>query len=160
MKKLLFLLFTLVGISSYGQDFQKEINEQVWTPFITAFNARDTKAFMNVHSKDIIRAPRDSKKLLNFDEYTKENQEGENRKNKHTLELRFLERIANQSQAFEVGIYKYTSWNEKGETRSGYGKFHVALRKENGVWKILVDSDSSEGNTIGEKEFLAAKPLQ
>jgi hypothetical protein len=36
----------------------------------------------------------------------------------------------------------------------------VALRKEKGVWKILVDTDSSENNTVGEKDFLAAKPME
>jgi len=160
MKKLFVLLFILMAGLSYGQNLQKEINEQVWIPFIASFNARDTKAFMAVHSKDVIRAPRDSKELLNFAEYTKQTERGEQQKTKHTLELRFIDRIANKDQAFEVGIYKYTAWDEKGEPSSGYGKFHVALRKENGVWKILVDSDSSEGHTIGEKEFLAASPMQ
>jgi hypothetical protein len=68
--------------------------------------------------------------------------------------------MANENQAYEVGIYKTTSIDEKGQSHSGYGKFHVVHRKENGVWKILVDSDSSEGGTIGEKEFLAAKQMQ
>jgi hypothetical protein len=36
----------------------------------------------------------------------------------------------------------------------------VALRKENGTWKILVDSDTNEGGTITDEMFLKAKPLE
>jgi hypothetical protein len=36
----------------------------------------------------------------------------------------------------------------------------VALRKENGVWKILVDSDTNEGGTITEEMFQKAKPIE
>jgi ketosteroid isomerase-like protein len=157
--KIVLLLALLISSVSYGQNYQKEITDQVWISFIDSFNARDTKGFMAVHSKDVVRASRDANELLNFNEYMKRNQQGENQKNKRTLELRFTERIANENQAYEVGIYKTTSWGDKGESRSGYGKFHVVLRKEAGIWKILVDSDSSEGGSIGEKEFLAAKPL-
>jgi ketosteroid isomerase-like protein len=102
--------------------------------------------------------------VWNFEQYKKQNEEGDKRstqqKTKRTIELRFLERMANESQAFEVGIYKTTVINAQGESRSFYGKFHVVLRKENGTWKILVDSDSSEGGTIGEKDFAAAQPLE
>lgn len=160
------LLFIILGISvtGYSQDAQKQINDQVWKPFITAFNNYDTKGFMAVHSRDLVRAPRDSKTVLNFEQYNKQYEEGDKRsaeqKTKRTIELRFLERIANDKQAFEVGIYKTSVINAQGESRSFYGKFHVVLRKENGTWKILVDSDSSEEGTISEKDFEAARPLE
>ena len=159
MKQILLLAFVVSSTFSRGQDLQKAINDQVWIPFTNSFNERNTEAFMAVHSKDLIRAPRDSKVVQNFEEYKKENQLGESRTSKRSIELRFTERIASETQAYEVGIYKTTSTNSKGESRSFYGKFHVVLRKESGTWKILVDSDSSEGGTIGEKDFLAARPM-
>jgi hypothetical protein len=36
----------------------------------------------------------------------------------------------------------------------------VVLRKEENTWKILVDTDSNEGGTIGEAQFLAAAPME
>lgn len=154
----------IVSVIGYSQDTQNQINEQVWKPFITTFNNQDTKGFMAVHSADLTRVPRESKTVLNFEQYKKQNEEGDKRstqqKIKRTIELRFLERITNETQAFEVGIYKTTYINAQGESKSFYGKFHVVLRKENGIWKILVDSDSSEGGTISEKNFTAAKPLE
>jgi len=116
---------------------------------------------MAVHSKDLVRSSRDDKGVYNYDQYKKQNELGDQRsKSKRSIELHFLERLASENQAYEVGVYKTTMVNNNGESRSFYGKFHVVMRKENGIWKILVDSDSSENGTIGEDDFLEAKPLQ
>jgi ketosteroid isomerase-like protein len=143
---------------------QKEINDQVWKPFIKTFNEYDAKGFLDLHSKDVTRSSRDSKEVLNWDQYFQQQDQGDKRSvangSKRTLELRFLERIGNDDRAIDVGIYKTTSIRKDGNSRSFYGKFLVVLRKENNVWKILVDTDSSEGGTITEKEFLEAKAME
>jgi len=67
--------------------------------------------------------------------------------------------IASNAKAFEVGYYKTTSTNtQTGEKRTGYGKFHVLLRKENAVWKILVDADTHE--KTDQTIFLTGKPME
>ncbi|MEO7990635.1 MAG: nuclear transport factor 2 family protein [Chryseolinea sp.] len=161
---IVFSILLLLSAESFSQDYTKEINDQVWKPFIQTFNTFDAAGFLAVHSKDVIRSSRNSKEILNWEEYLKQQKAGDQqsieRGSKRTLELRFTERIANANQAIEVGVYKTTSRNSKGESRSFYGRFHVALRKENGVWKILVDTDSSEGNTISEKDFLSAQSIE
>ena len=85
---------------------------------------------------------------------------GKPQETKETLGLRFTERIANDNQAMEVGIYKVTITEKSGNIRTFYGRFHVALRKENGIWKILVDTDSSEGNSIDEQDYMQASPME
>lgn len=162
MKTKLLVLLICGSLNTFGQSVQQEINEQVWKPFIKAFNNRDTESFMAVHSKDAVRAPRDSKIVWNWDEYSK-NQKRWNeqpKQNKHALELRFTERISGEDLAMDVGVYKTTSFKPDGTSRSFYGRFHVVLRKESGTWKILVDTDSSEGGTIVEKDFLNATPME
>jgi ketosteroid isomerase-like protein len=143
---------------------QTEITEQVWKPFIKTFNEYDSKGFLDLHSKDVVRSSRDSKQVLNWTEYFQQQESGDKRSlaggSKRTLELRFLERIGNSEQAIDVGIYKTTSIRKDGNSRSFYGKFIVVLRKESGSWKILVDTDSSEGGTITEKEFLEASAME
>jgi ketosteroid isomerase-like protein len=150
--------------SANAQDIQKQINDQVWKPFIAGFTNGDTEVFMNVHSKDLVRSPRDSKKIQTWNEYNEDTQKGNERRKtsgrKSEIELRFTERIASAGQAIDVGIYKTTSIAADGQRRSFYGRFHVVLRVESGVWKILVDMDSSEGGTISEEDFLAAKPME
>jgi ketosteroid isomerase-like protein len=162
--KLSFTFFLFATQIAFGQEAQREINEQVWRPFIKNFNDRSTDGFMAVHSKDVVRSPRDAKLVWNWDEYYKNQKEGDERgktsSSKRQLELRFTERINNSSSAVDVGVYKTSVTRPDGTLRSSYGRFHVVLRKENGIWKILVDTDSSEGGTITEKEFLAASPME
>lgn len=164
MKCAFVTLFSLASITSFSQDAQKEINEQVWSHFIKNFNEGNTSGFMAVHSKDAVRSPRDQKAIWNWEEYSQQQALGdaedkkENRK--RTLELRFTERFSNEDLAFNVGIYKTSYQFADGKRQDYFGRFHVVLRKEKGVWKILIDTDSTEDSTIGEKDFLAASPLE
>ena len=164
MKSFVVGVFTLLGVTAQAQDLQKEINDRVWKPFISSFNSFNTEGFMAVHSRDVVRSPRDAKILQTWDEYFKQQQAGDKRQKEsggsRSIELRFTERIANAKQAIDVGIYKTTSTNKDGKSASFYGRFHVVMRKEGSVWKILVDTDSSEGKTIGEKEYMAAQPME
>ena len=78
---------------------------------------------------------------------------------KKNIELRFIQRIAASGKAFEVGYYKTTGTDTAtGKTRTGYGKFHVLLRRENNIWKILMDEDANENTT--EAVFQTGKPLE
>ncbi len=167
-KKLFSILFVLVSLTAIAQNSTKEINDQVWKPFAKALTALDIKGFMQLHSKDVMRVERDHGQIMNYDQYEKDltmswpawKQSMEVEKTKNTFELRFTQRIANGEQAFEIGYFKNETINASGEKRTSYGQFHVALRKENGVWKILVDSDCNNNRTITEEMFLAAKAIE
>jgi ketosteroid isomerase-like protein len=157
-----FLLLCAITVNAQPGNIQKEINEQVWKPFIKSFAEMDTEKFMSVHSKDVIRALQDNNKLMNYDEYaaaTRGWDEGAKSGNrKRDIELRFTHRIASADKALEIGYYKSTSYNANGSSRSFYGKFHVTMRKENGQWKITLDTDTSKDVT--EAQFNAAAPLE
>lgn len=163
MKTRILCLCLFFSSLAQAQTPQAEINKHVWESFITSFNNHQADAFMAVHSKDVVRSARDGKTVWNWDEYKKSQTEGDqldlNAKRKRTLTLRFTERIASNDLAVEVGVYKTSYLLADGKTMDYYGRFHVVLRKENGTWKILVDTDSSENGTISEKDFLAAKPI-
>lgn len=163
MKRFAVVLF-LFSYHASAQDYQKEINDQVWKPFMESFNQYNTERFLALHSKKVVRSPRDAKEIWNWEQYYKNQKQGDERSkqngHKRTLELRFTERLANANQAIEIGYYKTSSFNNKGESRAFVGKFIVVLQKEEGIWKIMVDTDSSEGNTVTEKDFLEAKPLE
>lgn len=168
MKNLLTIWLVGLCANAFAQTPQQEINEQVWKPFTKAIMNQDVATFASLHSNDLVRAERNSGKVLNLAEYQKNMETGwpgwkeslAKNKIKYTFELRFTERISNGNLAYEVGYFKNESVSETGEKRIGYGQFHVTLRKENGTWKILVDSDSNLGGTITEEMFQAAKPLE
>lgn len=162
-----FILLFLTALALYTNSFsqtdslQQQINEQVWKPFIQSFNNRDDEGFKAVHSKDVIRVIQDDSKIIGYNEYFKPVADSIKAKWtlwKHNIELRFIQRIAANGKAFEVGYYKTTNTNTStGETSVHYGKFHVLLRKENGTWKILMDADAHE--ETNEHIFLSGKPL-
>src|SRR6187431_610703 len=100
MKKYLVpIILILLSADCLSQDYSKEINEQVWKPFVETFNNFKSDQFLALHSKDVIRSSRDSKQLLNWDDYLKQqrywDQQSKEKGSKRTLELRFTERIAN-----------------------------------------------------------------
>lgn len=159
-----YLLAIVLCKAAFSQtdSLQQQINQQVWKPFIQSFSNMDTKRFMDVHSVEMTRVIQDGNGIYGYEQYYRENELGNERtkqaKRKRTIELRFIQRIAANDKAFEVGYYKTTNIQPDGTSRSGYGKFHVLLRKENGTWKILMDADASE--KTNEAIFLSAKPLQ
>ena len=154
----------LLAVSAIAQpdSLQRQINEQVWKPFIQSFNNQDDEGFAAVHSKDVIRVVQDANQIQGFDQYFRKVPDRERAKWakwSRNIEMRFIQRIAGNGKAFEVGYYKTTNTNtQTGEKRSGYGKFHVLLRKEKGMWKILMDADS--GENTDEPIFLSGKPIE
>ena len=166
MRHLFFIIVLMslaqVAVFSQPDSLQRQINEQVWKPFIEAFNTGDDESFSNVHSKEIIRVIQDDNQIIGFEQYFKKIPDSAKAKWsswKKNIELRFIQRIAGHDKAFEVGYYKTTSTNTRtGEKRTGIGKFYVLLRKENGVWKILMDADTGEG--ANEEVFKKASPIE
>lgn len=158
---LFFVAVLLMQAWGYAQgNIQKEIDEQVWKPFVAAFNSFNQEEFAAVHSKDIIRVIQDDKIIWGYNQYfpePKKDGQTQTPNHKRTLELRFIQRIADNDKAFEVGYYKTSYQMQDGSQRSGYGKFHVVLRKEEGKWKILVDADTNQG--ASKEEFEKASPI-
>jgi ketosteroid isomerase-like protein len=163
MKQFIILSFLFFAFTSSAQEniLQKEINQEVWIPFIEAYNNRDQDAFQSVHSPEIIRVLRDQDRIFGAKEYFSELPDSIQEKRavwQRDLELRFIERIAQRDKAFEVGYYKtIITHTENGEQRTFYGKFHVLLRKENGQWKILMDADTNQN--VDEEIFLSGSSL-
>lgn len=140
---------------------QKEINSQVWKPFIESFSKNDQEGFKAVHSREVIRVIQDDDLIWGYEQYFPEKKAGSDTDKppaKRSLELRFIQRIATTDKAFEVGYYKSSYTASDGTARNSYGKFHVVLRKENGFWKILVDADTGNGVTAGD--FDKAVPME
>ena len=166
MRIILFSIYCIFSSTQFlfGQadSLQQQINEQVWKPFIKGFSTNDNELFSSVHSKEVMRVMQDDERIIGYEEYflpVPDSIKAKWGNWKRQIELRFIQRIAADGKAFETGYYKTTSTKEDtGETRVGYGKFHVLLRKENGTWKILMDADAN--NSTDEKVFSSAKPME
>ena len=137
-----------------------ELDRDIWAPFVAAFAAGRADDFIALHSRSLVRAMGDAKRVEPLERWLKGTQgmfkSFADRGTKAAISFRFLERLANPEAASERGIFEFTMTDAQGAARTTYGKFHVISRKEEGRWKILVDYDSSEGGTIGRESFLAA----
>jgi len=166
MKKyLLLLVFTLTFFMVDAQSetsLLKQIDDQVWKPFMNSFGKRNDTTFQSIHSREVARISVDDNSIIDFDEYFKKLPDSTLTRYevlKSSIEIRHLKRIVSPEQAFETGYYKTTSQNtQTREKRTGYGKFTVLLRKENGIWKIFMDSDANEGTD--EAVFQTGKIIQ
>jgi hypothetical protein len=158
--RILFIIFALfIHLYSSAQNSNKEINEQVWKPFIRSFDQNDIHLFKSIHLPELIRVQ--TNEMLNYETYMKGYTsmfEQMKQKNSHyAIDLRFTRRVADSTRAFEEGYYK-TTVMQNGTERTGYGKFSVVLLKKEGRWKILLDSDTNAG--ANEAVFMEAKPIE
>lgn len=154
------LLFSINGFTQ-NQSELENINKQIWMPFTNAFETKDLDLFKSIHSKDLIRVNADGKKIMEFEDYMYGYQMRWQQSDRNqTISFRFFERINNDKTGSERGIYKLTLNPNTKEEASYYGQFHVILIQENDIWKILMDYDSSEGQTIGENEFLSSYDMK
>ncbi|MFM9950221.1 MAG: DUF4440 domain-containing protein, partial [Saprospiraceae bacterium] len=162
MKNYVFLLLVTSWGALQAQTAKEQINAQVWKPFIRHFSEGNTDAFMALHSKEVIRFGLEGKPAgMDWETYRAGQLRGDERdrqeKRKRTIDLRFEYRASVDSFAYETGYYR-TSYEQEGEPRQDYfGKFNVILKKEQGQWKILLDSDHGG---VSEADFWKAQPLE
>lgn len=153
----LFFIFYIIGVSfchSQNEETLKTIDNQVWSPFTQAFETFDYNLFDGLHATDLVRISGDGKHIQGKETYIAGYKERwKNKSRNQTISFRFIERLNNGKSASERGIYKLTLNPNTEQAQSYYGKFHVILKQIDGVWKILVDYDSSEGNTINENTY-------
>lgn len=163
-KLVLFTLFLVVFThqgNSQSLNNLKEINE-IWEKFYQAFDSLDYKPMAEIHSKTLVRIS-GGKRIMDYETYinsykTRFKKAKENNTS-NEISLRFFERVSNDFSASERGIYKLTITDDQGNKRTYYGQFHVVFKKEDGKWRILVDYDSNEENTIGEKDYVKAHAI-
>ena len=159
IKKVIFSLVVIIVFTnisnSQSTENLKAINT-VWAKFYKAFETLDYTLMAEIHTKDLVRVS-GGKRILGYDSYIK-GYESSFKNSKETdqtsnIYLRFFERINNDSTASERGVYKLVRNKGTEKEQAYYGQFHVIFKKINGEWKITMDYDSSEGETIGEDDY-------
>ncbi|WP_347922117.1 nuclear transport factor 2 family protein [Pontimicrobium sp. SW4] len=153
-----FIILICIGftlqIQAQNNKCLNEINNQVWSNFTKAFETFDHELFGSLHSEELVRVGGNSKLLRNKTDYINGYaNRWTNSKSPQTISFRFLERICNDNKASERGIYKLTVNYGLPNEQSYYGKFHVIMIKEANQWKLLVDYDSNESNTITKQSY-------
>ncbi|WP_282043159.1 nuclear transport factor 2 family protein [Winogradskyella flava] len=142
-------------VISQNTDQLKAIN-MVWAKFYKAFETLDYTLMGEIHSKDLVRVS-GGNRILDYDTYINNYKTGFERDKKagqtSDISLRFFERLCDGNTSSERGIYKLVRNKDTDNEQSYYGQFHVIMKKLDGEWKITMDYDSSESDTIGEDDY-------
>ena len=166
MNKYLLLIWCIVVTSfSNAQSATSNVLDEiniVWADFYRAFDSLDYNYMAKIHANDLVRISGGTR-ISDYENYIssyKTNFEAvKSRGETRHIELRFFERINNTKVASERGVYQLSITDTGGNQRYFYGQFHVIFKKRDGQWKIIMDYDSSEGDTIGKNEFFNAKAI-
>ena len=146
MKIIIQFLFIAIAFTCMAQNAEDEIDQEIWMPFTKAWEANDGEAFNSIHSDNVWRI--NPGRLSIGDEYKSRNAERMKMQKKNSIiEFSFETRTSNRDNAYEVGYYRITN-NATQPPSYFVGRFHVALKKINGAWKITQDWDTDEINGI------------
>lgn len=147
MKKERFLcVIFLVPMILHAQNTQIDIDRDVWIPFTKAWESNDAQLYNSVHTDDVWRI--NPGRLLIGKEYKERNTERmQGQQKQQIIEFTFETRTSNKDHAYEVGYYRITD-NSNPEPKYYVGRFHVALVKEGGKWKIKQDWDTDTINGL------------
>jgi hypothetical protein len=154
-------LSILHGQTSVDSTILREIDAQVWYPFIRTFGAFDADGFNALHSNNVLRAgPWGMRHGAEyFESNVRDNARNMEAGITRAIALTFEYRVHTADTGYEVGYYRVRSTRD-GITRSFYGQFHVVLKKIDGAWKIAQDWDANIilGVAITEDHFLQHSP--
>lgn len=159
---ILLLVFTNAWAqrSQTSEEVKKEIDQQVWKPFIKAYATQDGTLFNSLHDDNVLRASPGG--ILLGKEYKDRNKKSFARGKKMGVsmifEFKFINRQAKGNVAYEVGLY-YGKLKTKNGIRKWFGEFHVVLKKINGRWLIMQDRDTNliSGKRIDEAYYQKTK---
>jgi len=163
----LYVLFiSLFSINAQAENekfWQQQIDEQVWTPFVKAYEAFDGPAFNALYADKVLRvtpAGIDTDGHFKVDNMTRfADRKASNISTE--LDFWFEHRQTIADTSYEVGYFRIHSTNND-ETSVFYGQFHIVIEKIAGQWLITQDWDSDfvRGAKVSAADFETQQPIK
>ncbi len=149
---LFILALILIHPQVYSQENSAEeaINKEVWQAFKTSYEARDSEAFIALHTDDALRVTDNG--IMTADRYfaSIENWQKPGNGTNIMIDFAFESRQHTEYVGYETGYYRVLVTRGESQRDTYYGQFHVVLRKVDGTWKIAQDFDTG---TVGGKKI-------
>lgn len=148
----LLAVLSLAGFARANEHTIREINQQVWVPFIQSYAEADGDLHASLYSKDIVRVNRGN--VTSGDTYIERMRnyvDGLRGRGGRAIAFRFSERSSNEDAAYETGVFRLM----RDDGTAAYGQFEVIIRKEDGRWKLTFDHDQPTDQVAWE----AAQPM-
>lgn len=166
MKKHIGLILLLSMTFAHAQNIelvQKEIDQNLWKPFKSAFENLDAEKLNSLYAEKVLRVTPNGIDTKNYFKKANIKRLTDHGKNKTNLQLDFWfdSRHTNETTSYEVGFYRMILSNADGVTTI-YGQFHIVLKKSAGSWKIIQDWDtgSINGKDLSKQDFEKQSPIQ
>ena len=174
MKQLITPLLVLCFVFTHAQQRQsvqvtnevlQSIKEDVWIPFMEAYDQSDSKKLKSIHTDDIVRVTLDENRIQTGAAYLERFggfvESVKQRGGKIGIAFAILSTAMDETGqvAYQTGYYRFSSQGKDDNelVARGYGKFSVGLRKEDNQWKIWLDTD--EGVNLSHEDFDAQEIL-
>ncbi|MFD7657427.1 YybH family protein [Actinosynnema sp. NPDC059797] len=141
-----------------SQALLRELNQDVWEPFRSAYRDLDAAGFLALHGPDLIRVTAATGEIRDHAGYTADITSFFERVAANgdaiAIEFRFTERNASDGASSERGLFRITM-RRSGVPKEVHGHFHVFCRKTD-RWRIAVDYEPDEDDTATAGAFAAA----
>jgi hypothetical protein len=167
MIKIICSLLIMLPFSMYGQSpkslLLKDINRDVWLPFLEGVNTDKDELYIAVHANTFYWVKGGSQtRIMNFKEYEDDSRMVMGKRRKQgiltKIDVRFVERVINAEFAAETCVFKYTSEEKNKQPQIAYNMAKIFSHKENGVWKMVIQSVHNEAVT--EETYQQADVLE
>ncbi len=158
----LFVIFLFVSAPSRAQSNSEEerqieaaVNGDLWQPFKRAFETRDWQLFNSLHTDDVVRV--NSWGIRVGEEYKTRIKESYSSSSgvQQVIDFRFELRKYSGDIGYEIGYYRIMNKTSDETVKNHYARFHVALRRVEGQWKISQDWDADQlnGTPVVKEDF-------
>ncbi|MEL6559261.1 MAG: nuclear transport factor 2 family protein [Bacteroidota bacterium] len=147
-----FYVLTFVSFMTNGQvtnefnaAIEKEVNQQLWQNFKTAFETRNATLFNSLHTDDVMRITPNG---IRVGKQYKDRVSGNYARTdapERKIDFWIEHRIYTGDNGYEVGYFRIISTID-GKSNEYFGRFSVTLRKVNGKWLIAQDWDTDQIN--------------
>ena len=140
----------------------REIDDSIWKPFVRGVETFDHALYSSVRTRDSIFV--DGKRLFDYDEYVEDAVRVmtplEKSGARLEMEVRFDDRVVDDSAASERGVLRTVMTDAKGKEQVSHARFHVISRKGDDGWRILTDYRWRTDPAADAAAFAAAKPIE
>ena len=129
-------------------DYSSEIDEEVWMPIIQSVSQSDYDLHVQCYHESCVVVKEFDGKSIGVVDYLKDVKAGfeedKKRPNSTYLKMRFDQRINNESNAFETGVFLFSTLGDDGERITRYIQFEMLLTKESGRWQVLMENQKNQ----------------
>ncbi|WP_271764931.1 hypothetical protein [Aquimarina algiphila] len=163
MKSKIKIIFIIILLSYYSNldciaqetAIHEKINADMYGNFSKAFETLDYNLFASIHSNDMIRISGNGGEIKGVKTYLEGYKKRWSKpKGKPALiDFRLFERVYSETLVSDRGIYRASYTDNDNKVQYSYGQFHVILKMIEGNWKILIDYDSNENETINKDSY-------